>query len=106
MYEYKQVETTVSRVCRITCNKCGRVVDFGPNDYQVDLDFTEIKHIYSYGSPKDGDKYVAHVCEPCMDAFYATFQVPPQVVSMTVWGEDPPDPIKIVESQKSDPPDV
>lgn len=95
MYEYKEVQVTQTRICKVTCNKCGKVVDFGDHDFQTEVDFTTIKNTYGFGSSKDGDKYVSHICEPCMDEIYATFAIPPQVVGMSEWGTEPADPIVI-----------
>jgi hypothetical protein len=103
MYTYRKVQVESTQVSSITCNKCGRVVQFGEFDFQVEVSFTEIKHVYGYGSPKDGDKYLSHVCEACMDAFYATFTIPPQIAGMVVWGEEPADPI-VLAGESSDTP--
>jgi hypothetical protein len=92
MLHFKRVQREDKEIVQITCNKCGKV-------YSKDVsypgpDFTTIKNTYGYGSQKDGDKYVSHVCEPCMAAFYATFVLPPQVVGMIEWGMEPPDPVR------------
>lgn len=97
MIKYRRVQVESNQVSSITCNKCERVVELVNSDFQTEVSFTSIKHTYGYGSPKDGDKYVSHVCESCMDAFYATFSVPPQVVPMQEWGMEPPDPLVFIE---------
>lgn len=97
MIHYKRVQVESKRVSSITCNKCGRVVEFGEHDYQIEVDFTTIKNTYGYGSQKDGTKLMSHVCEPCMDAFYATFAVPPQTSEMVEWGAEPADPLVFID---------
>jgi hypothetical protein len=96
--EYRRIQREDKEIARVTCNKCGR--SWGYND-QDRPQFTTINHTYGYGSPKDGDKYVSHVCEPCMDEIYASFAKPPQVVGMIVWGEDPGDPVVYLDDDPS-----
>lgn len=93
MLHYRRIQREDKEVVQFTCNKCGAV-------YQKNVahpDFTTIANNYGFGSKKDGDKYVSHICEPCMDEFYATFAVPPQIISAIVWGEDPGDPVRFVD---------
>jgi len=97
---YRRVQREELVPATITCNKCGNTFEHHQNQGE---NYTLIQKIYSYGSNKDGDKYVSHVCEPCMDAFYATFALPPQVVGMVVWGEDPGDPKLLVDDPGSEP---
>lgn len=70
--------------------------------YQFDEPYTTIDNVYGYGSGKDGDRYVSHICESCMQEFYASFKIPPQVVEIVVWGETPPDPIVLDPAQEPD----
>jgi len=93
MLHYRRIQREDQEITQITCNKCGKVYAKAESH----PDFTTIKNTYGYGSTKDGDKYVSHVCEPCMDAFYATFAVPPQVVSMIIWGEEAADPVLFID---------
>lgn len=91
MLEFRRIQVEDKEIARCTCNKCGQVWEY--NDPKRP-DITTIKNTYGYGSHKDGDKYVSHICEPCMDAFYATFAVKPQVAGMVVWGEETSDPVR------------
>lgn len=107
MKRFRIVQVEIKKVSSITCNKCARVVDFGEHDFQVETDFTEISNTYQYGSPKDGDRYLSHICEACMDEFYASFKIPPQVSDMLVWGEESAEPIVLDQQcQEEVPSDV
>jgi hypothetical protein len=93
MLHHRRIQRETAEVVRLTCNKCGRSWEKAAGH----PDFTTIKNTYGYGSPKDTDKYLSHICEECMDAFYATFAIPPEVVSMIVWGEESPDPVHFLD---------
>lgn len=97
MLHFRRVQREDKEVAQITCNKCGAVY----SKSESHPDFTTISNTYGYGSTKDGDKYVSHVCEPCMDAFYATFAVPPQVAGMVEWGEEPRDPVLYLDEPET-----
>jgi hypothetical protein len=102
MLRFKKVQTEAFAKAEVVCNKCAKVAQISDGAI-VESDFITIRHTYQYGSVKDGDKYLSHVCEPCMDEFYATFKIPPQVAPMTEWGRETPDPIIVVDdSQKPD----
>lgn len=93
MLLYRLVQRDANEVAECTCNKCGKTwTQEDPSRPQ----FTRIRKTYGHGSPKDGDKYVSDICEPCMDLLYTEFAVPPQVVGMVEWGEEPPDPVRYV----------
>jgi len=94
MLHYRRIQREDKEIAQLTCNKCGKVYPKSNDGSLPHPDFTTIKNTYGYGSGKDGDKYVSHICEPCMDEFYAIFVVPPQVVGMIIWGEESPDPVR------------
>lgn len=83
----------------IWCNMCGERHSI--HDVEKTGQFVLIDQTYGFGSPKDGDRYVAHLCEPCTDRLFATFKIPPQVVTPQPWDENSPEPIALV----SDPDD-
>jgi hypothetical protein len=93
MLHYQRVQREDAEVVQVTCNKCGRC--WLKSESHPDM--TAIKNTYGYGSKKDGNKYVSHICEPCMDEFYATFVVRPQIVGMIEWGVEPPDPKRFID---------
>ena len=79
MQTFRTVMVEKEQATSITCNKCGRTINHDGFEHQYEMDFTEIQHTCNYGSMKDGDRYLSHICEPCMDEFYASFKVPPQI---------------------------
>jgi hypothetical protein len=81
MIEHQKVQREELEAVKITCNKCGVSYDIYHGIYPTETDFTTIKNIYGYGSKKDGAKYESHICESCMDTFYATFKIPPTIIS-------------------------
>lgn len=96
MLWYRKVLTPDIKVSRVLCNKCG--AKFSPTDNDRP-DMTTIENLYGYASSKDGCKYVSHVCETCMDAFYATFVIPPQKMHSVILDEDPGMPIQYDQEQ-------
>lgn len=94
MQEFRKVLHEAYEVAQTTCNKCGAEIPHvwipkEHSEFEVHPGYTTIRHKYGYGSKKDGDEYISHICEPCMDLFYATLMIPPQVVSMYgPWGND------------------
>lgn len=90
MRRYKRATEFFDLPVREICNRCGAERDC--LDYNTPR-FTEIAHTYGFGSKKDGDKYVSHICEACMDVFYDTFVIPPQIIESGVVGEDPGVPV-------------
>lgn len=79
MKKFRKILVEQEQEAGITCNKCGRVVNYEEFEDQYEVDFTEVSHVYGYGSIKDGDRYLSHICEPCMDEFYASFKVKPEI---------------------------
>jgi hypothetical protein len=44
---------------KIFCDKCTREIN------QEDESVVKIEHLFSYGSPRDGDKVEIELCEDC-----------------------------------------
>ena len=66
-------------VVRTFCNRCGLLV---PDPYPLsDLDSHIVKLFatWGYGSPKDGEDHIAHMCESCYDEMIQTWVIPPTV---------------------------
>lgn len=80
--KYKTVQCKKQVPIKIVCNKCGKSCNL---EKELFPEFTTIKNIYGYGSKKDGDRYESHICESCMDDFYATFKIPPTIVNSQVF---------------------
>jgi ribosomal-protein-alanine N-acetyltransferase len=76
MIKYRKVKVSKLEPKEIICNKCGVHLRFGAKNFP---EFITIEHAYGYGSDKDGEKYISHICERCMDEFYASFRIEPDV---------------------------
>jgi hypothetical protein len=94
MLQHRSIQREDFELARLTCNKCGRSWEAS----EAHPSFTTIKHTYGYGSKKDGDKYVSHICEDCMDGIYVDFKIQPEVSQMLIWGEEPPDPLNLIDA--------
>jgi len=78
MIKYRKVKVSKLEPKEITCNKCGAHSRFGMKDF-LDTEFITINHAYGYNSDKDGTRYTSHICERCMDKFYASFRIKPDI---------------------------
>lgn len=98
MLKYREIQSTKFEPAEAWCNMCGLVVD--ADNHPIAGQFATIDKTYGYGSPKDGDRYVAHFCEPCTDRVFSMCKIPPQIVSSVVWGEEPEIPKQLVSETR------
>lgn len=101
MLYHKKVVREAIEPASVTCNRCGKGWRIGRAD-----GMTTLRTTYGFGSEKDGSTYLAHICEECMDAIYATFTIPPQILTASIWGEDPPDPVTLIDDHQKEVPDT
>jgi len=94
MIKYHAVTCTKVEPAEIWCNMCGE--RHNAKDFEKTGQFAAIDKTYGFGSLKDGDRYLAHLCEPCTDKLFSVFKIPPQVAPMREWGEIPPEPTVLV----------
>ena len=66
---YKEIQRTDKIVDKITCDKCGKVADFGTENESKFFDIQEWLHINfigGYGSIfEDGGEYACDLCQQC-----------------------------------------
>ena len=80
MIKYKKTSIEIDSICKIVCNKCG--LNIPRMDDTLWEDAIDISYTFGYGSTRDGDKYIAHLCEQCYIAFTNTFYVPPEITTL------------------------
>lgn len=60
------------------CNKCGEEIKSPCSEPESVL--AKIFATWGYGSPRDGEDHLAHLCETCYDTFIETWKIPPTIV--------------------------
>lgn len=76
MITYKTETTKVQTPSKITCNMCA--VSYDANDYEKTSSFTTHQTNFGFGSTRDGDVHLSHICEKCQDIIVSRFKIPPQ----------------------------
>ena len=67
MIKTKTIKVDRESIIGITCNKCGK--DCTNNCVTICVN-------WGFGSMKDCESHLSHICEDCYDKFIKTFKIP------------------------------
>ena len=60
------------------CNKCGDEI-YAPNS-DIESVIAKVFATWGYGSPRDGEDHLAHLCECCYNLMIEDWKIPPTIM--------------------------
>ena len=69
----KNITQVVAVTDDVLCNRCGKsTID----EIKLNREYATLSVTWGYGSHRDGERHVAHLCETCFDEITACFKLP------------------------------
>ena len=87
MYKINKVTKQVEEeeVEDIICNKCGSSCKVSIAEEIDTYEDIAIEHGFGYGTERDGELHVSHLCYECYDKLIASFVYPPTIEELGGW---------------------
>ena len=76
MIKTKIIKREVEEVDVVICNKCGKSCPKLPCSY----DFATLSYSGEYGSSRDGNREISHICITCYEELIDSFVIPINII--------------------------